>query len=324
MSFLRQGRPPPDLTALAIDKLDQHFPGSTWPENRELVRLLTWLEAPDVVAKTMPLLESAPTQEEQFHYVEHSRRVRVGWTTDLRRRYFGWWTKPRDSLGRPPELIKWFSDVGRKYVDGAWLDKFLTEFRNDAVACLTEAERRELEPLLDVPLRRAQLVPTQQRAFVRTWTLDDLLPHLDTANSGRNLERGRQAFVDAQSLSCHRFGNDGGVTGPELTAAARKYDRRALLESILEPSKVINEQYRSSVVTLKDAEQVMGRVVNETATTLEIEVDPVSGARQNIAKAEIKEIAPAKLSAMPEGLVNTLTREEILDLLAYLETGAAP
>ena len=151
--------------------------------------------------------------------------------------------------------------------------------------------------------------------------MDDIAPELDRVATARNFARGRQAFVDAQCLSCHRFGSDGGSLGPELTAAGSRYDLRSLLESLLEPSKVINEQYRNTAIVLKNGDEVTGRVVSERADFVMLETDALSGARQSVARAEISEIRPSNVSSMPSGLANNLTREEILDLLAYVQSG---
>jgi putative heme-binding domain-containing protein len=320
LSLLRQGRGESVWAHSAVRELDQRYPASSWPLNRELCRLLLYLEAPGAVPKTLDLLAAAPTQEQQFHYVAQLRNVLSGWSLADRRRYLEWWLKPRENLAHPAVLSQWFADVGRSYVDGAWVDKYLREFRRDAMATLSDAERKELAPLLNTPVQRrgSFLCP---RIFVREWTMADLLPDLDRVSAGRDFSRGRQAFVDAQCLACHRFGNDGGAIGPELTAAGSKYDRRSLLESILEPSRVINEQYQNTTVVLKNGDTLSGRVVRDNAEEFVLETDPLSGTRERLRRAEIDQLAPAKLSPMPEGLVNALSREEILDLLAYLEAG---
>jgi putative heme-binding domain-containing protein len=321
LSFLRQGRPQGDLAALAISQLDRHFPATSWPLNRELSRLLLWLEAPGAVNKTLDLLGTAPTQEQQLHYIAQLRNVPQGWTPAARRRFLEWWLKPRDALAHPPEVFGWFADAGRGYVDGAWVDRYLREFHRDAVAALSAQERTELAGLLNRPLQKARQIPSTIRAHVRQWTMADLLPHLDEAGAGRDFERGRRAFADAQCLACHRFGNDGGAIGPELTAAGSKYDRRSLLESILEPSKVVSEQYQHSLVVLKNGDSFSGRLIRDAADEIVLETDPASGASERIARVRIDTVTPSTLSPMPEGLVNSLTREEILDLLAYLESG---
>jgi putative heme-binding domain-containing protein len=269
-----------------------------------------------VIAKTLSLLESAKSQEEQFHYVSQLRNVRRGWTLPERERFFSWWLKPRHPAAQAGELTKWFADVGRTYVDGAWVDKYLREFRADAITTLSAEERTQLRPLLEQPFARARLLPSSPRAFVREWTMSDLAPELERAVTRRNFARGQQAFVDAQCLACHRFGNDGGALGPELTGAGSKYDWRSLLESIVEPSKVINEQYRNTSVMLKDGETIVGRLVSETADEAVIEMDGTG--RQSIPRAKIESMAPSNTSSMPAGLLNVLSKEEVLDLLAYL------
>ena len=323
VSMLRQGRFQPAVAREWIGRLDGRYPASSWPLNRELSRLLIYLEAPGVVKKTLDLLDAAAAQEEQLHYVAQLRHLRTGWTLADRRRYFEWWLKPRQNLKRPPDLVKWFADVGRSYVDGAWVDRYLREFRADAVAALSPFDRAELAGLLDAPFQQAQLLPSRAREFVREWTMADLAGEIDRPRGGRDLARGRQAFVDAQCIRCHRFGNDGGPIGPELTGAASKYDGRSLLESILEPSKVLSEQYQNVTVWTKDGDSFTGRIIRENEESLFVETDPLSGARESVARAEVESIAPSALSPMPEGSVNVLSREEILDLVAYLQSGGA-
>jgi putative heme-binding domain-containing protein len=321
LSLLRQGRAESALARSLIEDLDRHYPAPGQPLNLELSRLLLYLQAPDGISRTLDLLAAAPTQQEQLHYVNQLRNVRSGWSTVDRRRYLQWWLQPREKLAHPPELAKWFADAGRAYVDGAWVDKYLREFRRDAIAGLSAEERIDLMPLLNTPFQKARLVPVVNRAFVREWTMADLLPDLDRISANRNLERGRQVFAEAQCLACHRFGNDGGAIGPELTAAGSKYDRRSLLESILEPSKVINEQYQNSTVSLKNGDGFSGRIVRDTTEEVIMEVDPLTGTRERFSRAEIDQVTVSRLSPMPDGLVNTHTREEILDLLAYLGSG---
>ena len=71
---------------------------------------------------------------------------------------------------------------------------------------------------------------------------------------GRNFEKGKQYFTEAGCYKCHRFRGDGGNTGPDLTAAGTRFDHKALLESIIELSKVISDQYEASQFILDDVE----------------------------------------------------------------------
>ena len=320
VSFARQGRPADDLMKLAIEKLDRQYPAKTWPLNRELSQLLIYLEAPDMVAKTLDLLTTAQTQEEQLHYIISLRNLKSGWTMDQRRKYFSWFNRDRKSDRHPAETLKWFADVGRDYSDGASFPRFIGNIRKAATAALSDAERAELASIITgAPVTPKP--PLVQRQFVKEWKMEDLLPDLDKVSRGRSFEKGKQAFNDAQCIACHRFGNEGGSVGPELGAASSKYTRRDILESIIEPSKVVSEQYQNTTLFLKDGEDVIGRIIDEDRGKVVVVTDPLKQTQREIQKSDVKERQASKLSPMPEGLVSILTKEEILDLLAYMESG---
>src|SRR6267143_632329 len=189
-----------------------------------------------------------------------------------------------------------------------------------ATAALSDSERAQLASVITGgPVTPKP--PLVQRQFVKEWKMEDLLPELDKVSKGRSFEKGKQAFNDAQCIACHRFGNEGGSVGPELGAASSKYTRRDILESIIEPSKVVSEQYQNTALILKNGDDVSGRVIEENSRKLVLIIDPLKQTQQEIQKSDIKERQPSKVSPMPEGLVNILTKEEILDLLAYLESG---
>ena len=94
-----------------------------------------------------------------------------------------------------------------------------------------------------------------------------------------------------------------------------------MLSSIIEPSKVVSEQYQNITVVKKDGDDVTGRLVEETDTKLVLVPNQLTGDKVEVKKSDVQSRAPSKLSSMPEALVNILTKEEILDLLAYIESG---
>jgi len=88
---------------------------------------------------------------------------------------------------------------------------------------------------------------------------------------------------------------------------------------MIEPSKVISDQYAAILVTTIDGKQVSGRVVNLNGDNMNINVDMLDpnklvGVNRNM----VESITASKISMMPEGLLDTMNREEILDLVAYL------
>jgi putative heme-binding domain-containing protein len=151
--------------------------------------------------------------------------------------------------------------------------------------------------------------------------MTDLEPALDQVGKSRNFARGKANFEAAQCLACHRFANEGGSAGPDLTAVSTRFQRRDILESIIEPSKVVSEQYMNTDVRLKNGDAVIGRVLEETDAKIVIQPNPLAPEKVEIKKSDVARRSLSKLSPMPEGLVNTFTKEEILDLMAYMESG---
>jgi len=127
-----------------------------------------------------------------------------------------------------------------------------------------------------------------------------------------------------QCAVCHRLGNDGGSVGPDLTGVAGRFNRHDILENILLPSKVISDRYQSFTITKRDGEDFSGFITDETDDKVVLLVNPLSQQRVEILKKDIESRVVSKLSLMPEGLLNTLTQDEILDLVAYLQADGKP
>ncbi len=314
--LLSRGRLSDHTKVQLANRLEQILSSGDERMNRELSRILFHLGSSRAVSESIRLLQRAKTQEEQMFYIEQLRNVREGWSLEDRKIYFSWFLKPRDPQAHPPEILQYFKDVGRSYVDGAWFDRYLRDFRRQAIAALNDDERRALEPLLNAPVSLAQNIPATNRQFVRDWKMEDFGGQLQSATP--NLSRGRQALVDAQCLTCHRFGNDGGIVGPELTGVGSKYSARDILESILEPSKILSDQYQNHTAILKDGDSISGRLISENEKEVVLETDRLSGTTEKIPRDKVARLMPSKLSPMPEGLANVLTRDEVLDLIVYL------
>lgn len=327
VSLARHGLPSNDLVQLAIERLNRSYPNASARVNRELAQVLIALGSPDVVEKTLAVMARSTTQEDLMNYVFHLRNAR-NWTTEQRREYYEYWLKVRDGYAHEPQLVRWFEEAGRPYGDGASFNNFLKNFLKDATAGLTESEKAEFAPLFATiasnqgSKKGVSAFPAPKtRPFVKEWTVAELSPKLDQGSRGRNFERGRQAFADAQCLACHRFGREGAGIGPDLTAVSARFTRRDVLESILDPSKVLSEQYENTTLTLKDGEEHTGRLIEETPDFVVLLPNPLAPENKlSIKTADIKARAASKISPMPVGLVDGLSQEEILDLLAFIES----
>ena len=169
----------------------------------------------------------------------------------------------------------------------------------------------------------------EQREFVRAWKVDDLLadlPRIEELASQASLEvasleAGKQLFRELACDQCHRFANSGGGSGPKLSGIASRQNARQLLTSIIEPSATITRGFETNVLVLDDGRTVTGRIERETEQSLFVQSTESFGKRIEVAKERIEERLPSKSSIMPSGLLNTLEREQILDLLAWLIRG---
>ncbi len=312
VSISRQGKPSAELAKPIIAELDPIYPGKTEALNRELCQVLLALDAPNAIAKTIKLLRAAPTQEEQLVYIHHLRTMQSGWTPELRYDYFSWFSTDRKNAAHPADVLQWFSDVGIPYADGASFPRFIGGFYNDARKTLTPDEQIGLGEIL------AKYVPPGEKPkkVVKARPLVN-----DQVGKSRNFARDKATFEAAQCLACHRFANEGGSAGPDLTAVSSRFSRHDILESTIEPSKVVSEQYMNTDLRLKNGDAVIGRVLEETDAKVVIQPNPLAPEKTEVKKSDIARRSLSKLSPMPEGLVNTFSRNEILDLLAYIESG---
>ena len=159
--------------------------------------------------------------------------------------------------------------------------------------------------------------------MVKHWTLAELAD-APSGNRTPDLARGRELYAAALCAKCHVAGTTGRPVGPDLTMVANRFSRRDLLESILDPSAVVAEVHRNVLVSKNDGSTVMGRIVQNDfrESKLTLTTNPfVPSELVTIPKGEIRSWEESPVSPMPPALLDTLTREEIEDLLGFLLAG---
>ncbi len=304
LALCRFGEPDNALRQKLIAKLSPLFPtGESWLDV-DLCEVLAFLGDAAFLPKAIAILEAAPTQEEQIAHAKSLRFARTGWTPELRERYF-----------------KWVCLRAPTYTGGANFQLYLKDIRRDAEAGLTDPEKVALKPILDAkPDVKAPQFTFTPRNFVRDWKMADLEGLLGAGlEGGRNFANARNLFGAATCFACHRFGNEGGAIGPDLTSVAGKYSPRDLLTHIIDPNKEISDQYGQLEVTLNDGSKVFGRIMNLKGDSVILNINMMDpNAQQTIDRKIIKSMGQSKVSMMPPGLLNTLKDNDILDLLAYL------
>lgn len=325
--FLRLGEPDDATKAAFLAKLDEYYPTKSEDVNRELVQMLVYLDSPTVVAKAMDIMREPSVNEppdmkdllarnkgyggtvaqvlqnhpdlRQYHLAFVLRNATKGWSNRDRIDYFDWFNRAREWSG------------------GASYQGFLTNINDEAYANATDKERLAVEA---AGVRKPYVIPElpKPEGPGRAWSLGDLLA-LEPKLKGRNFEHGQKMFAATRCVICHRFAGDGGATGPDLTQLAGRFNLKDLSEAIVEPSKVISDQYLGSSVVTSGGKTHNGRIINETENSVIILTDPEDPTKiVEVPRDEIEEILPSKVSIMPADLLKPLNENEVLDLLAYL------
>jgi putative heme-binding domain-containing protein len=301
----RFGNPDDATVAAIIAKLDPAYPADTFELNWLLTETLAYLQAPNTAAKGLALIAAAESQEPEMEYARSLRFLKTGWTPELRTQQLEWFLKAAN------------------YKGGASFDKFIEFIRNDTLSTFTDAEKTQLAALIEKKPERKSAIENVGAMFVgRTptmWTLEELSAAAQTGMKGRDFDNGRKMFGAAACFACHRYGNAGGMTGPDLTGAGGRYSPHDLLDQIINPSKEINEQFAPIVVTKNDGSIMTGVVVNLSGDGVTLNTDLTDpNQRVNVDRKEVKSIELSKVSPMPPMLLNMLKKEEVLDLLAYV------
>lgn len=148
------------------------------------------------------------------------------------------------------------------------------------------------------------------------WSYEELLSYLegDEGKAGSSA-RGQKVFEVAQCVSCHRFNGRGESLGPDLTAVAQRFQRKEILESIIHPNQVVSDQYASQIVIAggRTYTGIAAKNPDGSMTILQADMTKVE-----VPAEDIEDVRTSKTSAMPEGLLNKLTLEQVADLFAYL------
>ncbi len=333
LTFIRLGKPDEQERQQVIEQLDLLLPAEDGDVNTELIRLLVYLEAPNVVSKAMTLinhprraavpewgelikrnatyggtigklLENPPLSHE-MGYAFMLRNLRAGWTVGLRRQYF-----------------EFLNKIANNYHGGASFPGYLENIREEALGSCSDEERsavaditgENFNPLPDFEIK-------QPRGPGKAWDMASAVSATRAEYLRKsNFKSGRNLFHAIGCAACHRFDGLGGALGPDVTSVRNKFDVEYVLESMIDPSKAISDQYGSTEVKLKNGESLVGLVV-EKGGVLKIYSADVKAECREVKREEVDSVKASKISQMPPGLINTLNAKELADLIAYLMSG---
>lgn len=157
------------------------------------------------------------------------------------------------------------------------------------------------------------------------WNLPDFSPEIEIPLTGRDFSAGQRMFGAVGCNKCHRIAGSGTQLGPDLTEVSRKYQGQKLLQQILEPSAEINEDFKAFTFLTEDDETFVGTILKDDGNFLHL-VASLLDTKQvvKLKKESIRARKPLDVSQMPTGLLVTLTKEEILDLVAFIQSSGNP
>ena len=337
-------------------------PGKDSFVNIELVRNLIYLKDPGVTPKAIALIRDrgaspppswspaklrrsqnyggnplamieTPPPSTEIQYAFMLRTHKEGWTIPLKRSYFE------------------FLNYAAERPGGASYALMLGDTRAEALRNSTAEERKAVADLTGrdfIPKPDFAINPPKGPG--REWTIETATAALregavappNTGRGGRggggggggrgggafqmhsrNFEEGRGLFFSVGCASCHRLNQFGGDVGPDLTTLSIRFDVNRILEEMIEPSRVISDQYLSSEVTLTNGQMLVGLPIEDGNTVTVHPRDPKQPA-VTVPRTQIKEIKEMTTSMMPPGLINVLSADELRNLMAYLQSGGNP
>jgi putative heme-binding domain-containing protein len=339
LAVVRLGEPPAEAKARIAARLGPLFPSGDFDLDRELASLLVGVRAPGIVTKLCGLLAKPSGSAGATNLAADEDELR-----EVIARNAGYGNAVRASLEKRSDLIQvhyayalrtvseknawtpddikayhaWFARA-RTWAGGNSFQRFLSNIENDSLTRLTENERLALEAQGIIERWVPPPLPKPEGPG-RAWTSEAVLAAAEQSlAAGRNFQHGKRSFAAARCIVCHRFGPEGGATGPDLTQAAGRFQVKDLVEAIVHPSKVVSDQYKASIVQTADGRVVTGRIVSESPEKLVVVTDPEDATKfVEIARADVEEITTSPTSLMPQGLLDQLNEAEVLDLLAYV------
>ncbi len=343
--FARMGAPDAEEKTAVANLLNPIYPAATNDLNKELSKLLVYVDAPNAVDKTMALLASAKddmsgqkTLSEssdlilrnpqygmdiagmlskmppltQTWYANVLSQAKNGWTTESRNKYFQWY----------------YTAFG--YKGGVCYVGFIDKARKNALENVPKesfASYNKLsgDSLVTLARKGLDIGPIRPKGPGRNWKVEEALAIVDSGLGTRNFEQGKAMFAASLCRTCHQMRGEGGVAGPDLTQLGTRFSNKDMLEAIISPNKTISDQYGSTVFFLKTGGSVLGRLIRQDNEKYYVSQNPFDTQtikvilKKNVVRTRVSEVSP-----MLPGMINGLNSEEMKDLMAFLTSGGNP
>ncbi len=179
----------------------------------------------------------------------------------------------------------------------------------------------DLDDWLKNPVEPANPIGSN-RSFVQAWKVDDLKDELESGIRGRSPEIGKRLFAEASCAGCHKMQGQGGAIGPELSDVFERWkgDRVGILREVLEPSHKVDAKYVMQRILTVDGRTVTGVLLSEDDDKVTLLSNPEAKEPTVILQDDIEAMVPSSVSMMPKALMDQYTKDEVFEVLAYLES----
>ncbi len=344
LTLIRMGLPEGAQKAQLISYLQPGYPASNNQINRLFSKILVHIGDPQVVPKTMALIDKAKDNDslqktfsnssdlilrnpqygmdiaemlaktppaQQIYYATALSAAKNGWTQQTRDKYFKWVSTAFGYKG------------GHSYIG------FIDRARKMALANVPKEQFALYDKLSGGALldatngNRLASNVARPKGPGRRWMVDSALAVVESNSAPRSHEQGKAMYAATLCSSCHRIAGEGGEIGPDLSQLGTRFSARDILVSIIEPSKEVSDQFAATYFYMKDGSSIVGRVKNQDKDKYYVSQNPF--APQAIREILKKDVARASISDAPSimfpGLINGLNAEELKDLMAYLISG---
>lgn len=336
----RDGKPTANVKKDLIAYLTPHYPAITNNLNRILSKILIHLEVPQAVKITLTLLENAKDDNseqksvlgssdlilrnpqygldiakmlaktppaQQIYLAIVLSEAEIGWTPELYEEYFKWFNNAFNYKGGLSYVG--YIDTARKKALSHVPEKRFDYYNTLSGASLVSGSGIDLAG-----------IPAPEGPG-RNWTMEEALPLVNSLDN-QDLNRGKSLFAATLCISCHTMKGEGTAIGPDLTQLGNRFTPKDILESIIQPNKVISDQYASTVFYLEDDSSVVGKLIKEDESTYYVSQNPFSPLDlREIPKINVTNTKISDVSMMLPGLINSLNPEELQDLIAYFISG---
>jgi putative heme-binding domain-containing protein len=187
----------------------------------------------------------------------------------------------------------------------------LDDYRTDPEAYLTKHPLKIADDLLKYTGPRKE------------WKFEELAPLAEKLESGRSYSNGKHLFQVAACVACHKLNGVGNEFGPDLAKLdPKRQTPTEVLHDIVDPSFRINEKYQTFIFVLQNGKEVKGLILKETPDDYTVIENPLAKVEPVILKkSDVDTKTASKVSLMPKNLMDKLSAEEIMDLVAYVTAG---